>query len=136
MTSLNDSFALVFEVLTWVGLGAGVTLLLIGYGIRLFAGRFVETWGVVIVSPTEPSALSFRWMDLDRILHSSRVPPDAPGEPRLGDEVTVHFDKRDPAIARLDDPRLDGRGVRIAGWLLVAIGIVSTIVQVVAVLLE
>lgn len=136
MTSAPDAIALVLELLTGVGLVPGVILLIIGYTRRALAGRFEETWGVIIASPAGTEHPWFRWMDLARELHSAPVAADAADLPRIGDEIKVYFDRRNPDNGRLDDPTGDGRALRVVGWLLTGLGLGAGIAQLVALFLE
>lgn len=132
----SDALALVLELLTWVGLVPGIVLLVAGYLRKAFAGRFQETWGVIVQSPAGTDHLWFRWMDLNRELQSAPVSLDADESLEIGDEVKVYFDPRNPENGRLDHPSADGRVMRIVGWLLVGIGAGAAIVQLVTLLVE
>lgn len=136
MTSAPDAIALILELLTGVGLVPGVILLIIGYTRRALAGRFDETWGVIIASPAGTEHPWFRWMDLARELHSAPVAADAEDLPRVGDEVKVYFDRRNPDNGRLDDPAGDGRALRVVGWLLTGLGLAAAAAQLVALFFE
>lgn len=136
MTSAPDAIALILELLTGVGLVPGVILLIIGYTRRALAGRFDETWGVIIASPAGTEHPWFRWMDLARELHSAPVAADAEDLPRVGDEVKVYFDRRNPDNGRLDDPAGDGRALRVVGWLLTGLGVAAAAAQLVALFFE
>lgn len=136
MTSATDSLALIFEVLTWVGLVPGIALLVIGYARRAFALRFEETWGVIIPSPAGTAHPWFRWMDLSRELQSAPVPLDGEEALEIGDEVKVFFDPRSPEYGRLDHPSADGRLVRVIGWALLGVGVAAGIAQLIVLLLE
>ncbi|GAB3135971.1 DUF3592 domain-containing protein [Marisediminicola antarctica] len=132
----SDAFALVLELITWVGLLPGIVLLAAGYIRKAWASRYQETWGVIVQSPAGTDHLWFRWMDLQRELQSAPVSLDADESLELGDEVKVYFDPRNPENGRLDHPSADGRLMRILGWLLVGVGSAAAIVQIVILLSE
>ncbi len=136
VTSAPDAIALILELLTWVGLVPGVVLLVAGYTRRALASRFEETWGVVIPSPAGSDHPWFRWMDLRRELRSAPVNSHEGDLPKVGDEVKVYFDRRNPDNGRLDDPAGDGRALRVVGWLLVGVGVAAGVAQLVALFLE
>ncbi len=136
MNSAADALPLAFELITWVGLVPGVVLLVVGYVRQAFAARFEETWGVVIPSPAGTSYPWFRWMDTDRQLQSAPVPPGGDETLVPGDEVTVFVDRRSPDRARLDDPRSDGRVLRVIGWVLFSVGAAAGVAQLIALLAQ
>ena len=136
MTDPADALALVLELVTWVGIVPGILLLAGGYLRRVVSARYLETWGVVIASPAGTNRPWFRWMDLERELQCAPVPPDTEHPVRVGDEVLVYFDARSPDRARLDDPRMDGKLLRVLGWVLVGVGALAAAAQLVILLIQ
>lgn len=135
MTDATNTISLVLELFTWVGFVPGIVLLAAGYLRKALASRYLETWGVIIPSPAGTDHLWFRWMDLERELQSAPAPPDEDHPVGLGDEVLVYFEARRPSRARLDDPRTEGRLLRVLGWVLASVGLVAAIGQIVILLL-
>ena len=132
----SDALSLALELLTWLALIPGIVLLLIGAARRAWANRFEETCGVIIASPAGTSHPWFRWMDLNRELQSAPLPAEQVASHKVGDEVTIFFDPRNPENGRLDHPSADGKVFRVTGVVLVVIGVVAAIIQIVLLLLE
>lgn len=134
--SATSALSLILELVTWVALLTGIVFLIVGYVRKAMAGRYEQTWGVVIPSPAGTTHPWFRWMDESRELQSAPIPVDGEETLEPGDEITVYMDRRNPDRGRLDDPAGDGRVPRVIGWILVAIGLAATAVQLIALLAE
>lgn len=132
MDSPADVVSLVLELVTWVTLVPGAVLLTVGYLRRSIAGGYEKTWGVIIPSPAGSTHPWFRWLDESRELQSAPLPADADESLELGDEITVYIDRRRPDRARLDDPKADGRPLRVVGWILLAVGSAAAFIQLIA----
>ena len=122
-----DAISLITELFSWIGLGAGVVLLVIGL-IRgaLFRG-WVETLGVVVIDAG--GRLVYRWLGDDGVLYEAPSVDDDTQSLEPGDDVTVYVNPRDPSVGRVDDPSHEGRALRTTGWILVGLGVVSGVVQ-------
>lgn len=129
MTDALDAVSLLAEAFTWIGFSLGALLFLIGVIALALSARWVKTDGVVIAGP--PAVESFRWVDRDGEVQEGidEAPGDAPRQP--GDEITVYFDSWRPWRGRLDDPQNDGKALRIAGGVLLGIGLLGTVVSLV-----
>lgn len=134
--SATSALSLILELVTWVALLPGIVFLIVGYVRKAMAGRYEQTWGVVIPSPAGTTHPWFRWMDESRELQSAPIPVDGEETLEPGDEITVYMDRRNPDRGRLDDPAGDGRAPRVIGWILIAVGLAATAVQLIALLAE
>lgn len=128
MTDPYDAVSLIAEAFTWVGFSIGALLLIIGLIPLALSRRWVETEGVVIAG--QPGADTYRWIDNDGEVREGvddeLRPPREPG-----DDVTVYFDSWRPWKGRLDSPHNDGKAIRVAGLVLLAVGALSVIVSIV-----
>ncbi|MGA1838888.1 DUF3592 domain-containing protein [Herbiconiux sp. 11R-BC] len=127
MTDPIGAVSLITELFSWIGLAAGLVLLVVGLVRGAFFRGWRETLGVVVVD--SGGDLAYRWLGDDGMLYEApSTELDAPVlEP--GDDVTVYVNPRDPAIGRIDDPKHEGRALRTTGWILLGLGAVAVVVQ-------
>jgi len=115
---------LILELLTWVGFGIGV-LLLVGYLIaRTARAAWVETDAVVVA---EGSELRLRWLSDDRELFERLVEPDEQALIGDRDHCEIRYSRFSPWKSRL---KADSRAVRALGILtvvFVGIGVVASV---------
>jgi len=116
---------IISEVLTLVGLVAGVPVLIIGLVMRGVSSRWVKTDGVIAVSKSGPV---IRWFDADGEVHAGQQNTHESQHLVPGDDIPVWFLPRSPDRCRTDDPSHDGRALRLTGVILAAVGVVSAIV--------
>ena len=123
-----DFVGILSEILTFVGLIVGATLYLVGLSVRGISGRFTRTSAVIALSKQKTV---IRWFDGDGDVHE--CPADTHETHHLvpGDDVRVWFRTRQPERCRTHDPDLDGKGLRLTGLVLLALGIVAAVVGVV-----
>ncbi|MDO9395953.1 MAG: DUF3592 domain-containing protein [Herbiconiux sp.] len=127
MTDPIDALSVITELFSWIGLGAGVVLLVVGY-IRgaVFRG-WQQTLGVVVVA--ESGDLAYRWMGEDGVLYEASAADDDTQALEPGDDVQVYVNPRDPAVGRIENPVHEGRALRTTGWILAGLGLASVILQ-------
>jgi len=116
---------IISEILTLVGLVAGIPLLTTGLVVRSISRRWVKTDGVIAVSKSGPV---IRWFDDDGEVHAGLQNTHESEHLAPGDDIVVWFLPRSPERCRTDDPSHDGRAFRLTGVILVAVGVVSAIV--------
>ncbi len=116
------------EILTFVGLIIGAILYVIGLSVRGISGRFTRTTAVIASAGT---TTVIRWFDNDGDVHE--CPSNTPETHHLvaGDDVRVWFRNRHPERCRTHDPELDGKGLRLTGLVLLALGVVAAVVGIV-----
>ena len=123
---------LILELLTWVGFGIGV-LLLVGYLIaRAARAAWVETDAVVVA---EGSELRLRWLSDDRELFERLVEPDERALIGDRDHCEIRYSRFSPWKSRL---KADSRAVRALGILtvvFVGIGVVASVASIVVLFL-
>jgi len=123
---------LILELLTWVGFGIGV-LLLVGYLIaRAARAAWVETDAVVVA---EGSELRLRWLSDDRELFERLVEPDERALIGDKDHCEIRYSRFSPWKSRL---KADSRAVRALGILtvvFVGIGVVASVASIVVLFL-
>jgi len=123
---------LILELLTWVGFGIGV-LLLVGYLIaRAARAAWVETDAVVVA---EGSELRLRWLSDDRELFERLVDPDERALIGDKDHCEIRYSRFSPWKSRL---KADSRAVRALGILtvvFVGIGVVASVASIVVLFL-
>ncbi|NQX36487.1 DUF3592 domain-containing protein [Herbiconiux sp. VKM Ac-2851] len=122
-----DALSLITELFSWIGIGLGVLLLVVGYVRGAFFRNWPETLGVVVLDDT--GQLVYRWMGEDGVLYEAPCSDDHGHSPEPGDDVTVHVNPRDPAVGRIDDPSHEGRAFRTTGWILLGIGVAAVVLQ-------
>lgn len=123
-----DFVGVLSEILTFVGLIIGALLYVAGLSVRGISGRFTRTTAVIALSG---SATVIRWFDDDGDVHE--CPANTPETQQLapGDDVRVWFRNRHPERCRTHDPELDGKGLRLTGLVLLALGVVAAVVGIV-----
>ena len=116
------------EILTFVGLIIGAILYLVGLSVRGISGRFTRTNAVIALSSQKTV---IRWFDNEGEVHE--CPADTHESHQLvpGDDVRVWFRTRQPERCRTHDPALDGKGLRLTGLVLLALGVAAAIVGIV-----
>lgn len=122
-----DALSLITELFGWIGLSAGVVLLIVGYIRGAFFRGWRETLGVVVVN--DNGERMYRWLGEDNALYEAPANEDETQRLEPGDDVTVYVNPRDPAVGRADDPTHEGRALRTTGWILVGVGVVALVAQ-------
>ncbi len=123
-----DFVGIISEILTLIGLSVGAFLYICGLSVRGISGRFTRTTAVIALSG---SATVIRWFDDLGDVHE--CPADTHETHHLvpGDDVRVWFRNRRPERCRTHDPELDGKGLRLTGLVLLALGVVAGVVGIV-----
>ncbi|AXH36556.1 DUF3592 domain-containing protein [Humibacter sp. BT305] len=123
------SVSLIVEAFSWIGVALGIVLLVIG----LLRGAFFRGWrrtdGVVVVD--ESGRRAYRWLGDDAVLYEAPADDDDTQVLDPGDGITVYVSPRDPSVGRIDDPRHEGRALRISGSILLGLGVISSVVSLV-----
>ncbi|MCS5732940.1 DUF3592 domain-containing protein [Herbiconiux daphne] len=119
--------SLISELFSWIGLGAGAVMLVIGLLRGAYFRGWSETLGVVVVNAN--GDLAYRWLGEDGLLYEAPSIDDDSQVLEPGDDVTVYVSPRDPAVGRIDDPRHEGRALRTTGWILLALGAAAVVLQ-------
>lgn len=117
-----DTLALIGEVLSWIGLGVGIPLLLLALLIRLVEGRWLDIEIAVIERDGTPIARWFAGGDFhERPLRRDEF---APADGGWGTGVVS---ANDPARARLGDPPHFPRVLRTLGTVFAGVGLLGLI---------
>ncbi|MBB5643010.1 hypothetical protein [Cryobacterium roopkundense] len=120
----NSMAGIISEILTLVGLAAGVPLLITGLIVRGVSHRWVKTDGVIAVSK---SGTVIRWFDGEGDVHAGHQNTHESQGLVPGDDIPVWFVPRSPDRCRTDDPSHDGRALRLTGLILVGVGVIAAI---------
>ncbi|WP_382304108.1 DUF3592 domain-containing protein [Herbiconiux sp. UC225_62] len=127
MEDAIDAVSLITELFSWIGLGAGVVLLVIGLLRGAYFRGWTETLGVVVVDGS--GDLAYRWLGEDGLLYEAPSIDDDTQVLEPGEDVTVYVSPRDPSVGRIDDPKHEGRALRTTGWILLGIGVLAVVLQ-------
>lgn len=119
---------IISEILTLVGLLAGVPLLITGLIAHGISHRWVKTDGVIAVSK---SGSVIRWYDGEGDVHAGHQNTHESHGLVPGDDIPVWYLPRWPGRCRTDDPSHDGRALRLTGLILVGVGVAAAVVGVV-----
>jgi uncharacterized protein YjeT (DUF2065 family) len=123
------SVSLIVEAFSWIGIALGVVLVALG----LLRGAYYRGWrktsGVVVVDDAGHRA--YRWLGEDAVLYEAPADEDDTQVLDPGDGIEVYVSPRDPSVGRIDDPRHEGRALRISGWILLGLGAVSSVLSLV-----
>lgn len=117
-----DTFALVGEVLSWIGLGLGLPLLVVAMLIRLVEGAWLDIEIAVIESDDSLIARWFAGGDF-------RERPLLRSEPSTAGWVRGVVSANDPGRARIGDPPHLRRVVRTVGIVFVSVGAVGLVIS-------
>jgi hypothetical protein len=124
MEDAIDRASLIVEAFSWIGLAAGVLLLVLGYVRKAMHRGWKKALGVAVLDAN--GDLAYRWLGDDGVIYDAPVEHgDEAGIPEPGDDITVYVNPRDPSVGRIDDPAHEGRALRITGWILLAVGVLS-----------
>jgi hypothetical protein len=122
-----DAVMLITEMFSWIGVGAGLLMLVVGYVRGAFFRGWRTTSGVMVEG--DDGLAAFRWLGEDHVLYQAPAQGEETAGLEAGDEVTVYVNPRDPAIGRTDEPSHEGRAFRTTGWILLGAGLASLVVQ-------
>lgn len=122
-----DALSLILELFSWIGIAAGLVLLVVGLVRGAFFRGWRETLGVVVLDAS--GDVVYRWLGDDGVLYEAPSTDDDTQVLEPGEDVTVYVNPRDPAVGRVDDPAHEGRALRTTGWILLGLGIVAVVVQ-------
>ena len=99
-----------------------------------FEGRVVK--GIVTAIENDLAVIDVGLKSEGRVALREFASPGQKADIKVGDEVEVFFDPRNPDGARLDHPSADGRVLRTVGWVLTGVGAGAGIVQIIALIAE
>ncbi len=122
-----DALSLITEVLSWIGVVAGIVLVVAGYIRRAVFTGWQQTLGVVVIDGRGERV--YRWLGDDGVLYEAPAHDDETQVLEPGDDVTVYVNPRDPSVGRVEDPSHEGRALRTTGWILLGLGVVAIVVQ-------
>ena len=123
MPEAADVIGSILEVLSWVGLAAGIPLVLIG---RIISRRRCE-WISTTAEVFEAGGFTgLRWSDGEGSSRQSLHTEEQTRGLEPGTQVALHYDACHPAKWGLEEPRNENP-VLIVGWTLAAVGILSTL---------
>jgi hypothetical protein len=123
MPEAVDVIGSILEVLSWVGLAAGLPLVLIG---RIISRRRC-VWISTTAEVFEAGGFTgLRWSDGEGSSRQSLHTAEQTRGLEPGTEVALHYDACHPGKWGLEEPRKENP-VLIVGWTLAAVGIASTL---------
>ena len=125
-----DIVSMLTELFTIVGLLVGLPLYLVGLSVRGFGGRWVKTDGV-IAKTAQGSVI--RWFDTTGEVHEALADSPESTDLEPGSDIPVWFRAHFPSRGRTHPPDQDGRALRLAGLILLAVGVGSAILVIVLV---
>ncbi|MDH6235313.1 DUF3592 domain-containing protein [Cryobacterium sp. CG_9.6] len=115
---------IISEILTLVGLAAGIPLLITGLIVRAVSHRWVKADGVIAVSK---NGSVIRWFDGQGDVHAGHQNTHESQGLLPGDDIPVWYLPRSPDRCRTDNPSHDGRALRLTGLILILVGVVAAI---------
>lgn len=119
-----DTLALVAEVLSWIGMGIGLPLLIVAMLVRLAEGPWLPIEIAVVERDGELLARWFAGDDFrERMLRR--------GEPATAGWTTGVVSTNDPTRARIGDPPHFRRVARTLGIVFTGVGVLGLIVSLV-----
>jgi hypothetical protein len=124
-----DVISLIAEVFSWIGIAAGIVLVIVGYIRKAVFIGWTQTLGVVVLD--DLGDLVYRWLGDDGVLYEAPSIDDDTQVLEPGDDVTVYVNPRDPSVGRIDDPAHEGRALRMTGWILLGLGVGAVVLQLV-----
>ena len=119
------------DLLSWIGLGLGVPLLLVGTFLRAQDVALLPVEIVIVRGPHEPLA---RWYAGDAI-HERTLDPTERSHYAGKDTCTGYISPRIPSRMRLERHRQVTRSCRALGTTLTVIGLVGFVLSILPVLL-
>ena len=123
MPEAADVIGSILEVLSWVGLAAGIPLVLIG---RIIGRRRCE-WTTTTAEVFEAGGFTgLRWSDGEGSSRQSLHTEEQTRGLEPGTQVSLHYDVCHPGRWGLEEPRKENAAL-IVGWTLAVVGIVSTL---------
>lgn len=128
------ALGLIVELFTWIGFVLGALFLVLGVSRGAAGKMWVATDGVIVGNSDRYPR--FRWFGSDGDLHESRATLAEAVERHEGESVTVYVHPRHPSRGRIDRPTTDGRVLRLLGWILLGIGLLSAIVGIALLFVE
>jgi hypothetical protein len=132
MPDLATSIGLVTEVLTWAALVPGVLLLLVAAVLRLAGIRWHSADGVAF---DDGRRRGVRWFDTRHGFLEGVFPAGTSADVAAGSDVLVYYDARRPDRWQVSEPEPPGRIVLLLGKILTAVGILSAVVGLLAMVL-
>lgn len=126
--NVHDIVSLLSEIFSIVGLLVGIPLYIVGWSMRGFGGRWVQTDGVVAAAGT---GRVIRWFDQAGEVHEAPADSHETAHLDAGDDVTVWFNARAPERSRTHTPDHDGKALRLTGLILIGVGLGSAVLGVV-----
>jgi hypothetical protein len=118
------------ELLSWIGLGIGIVLLVPGYVLRLLHARWREQQGVVVA--LEGDVVTFRWFGDGGIHEGTGDQLEKPLA--VGDDVKVWAKPSRPDLGRIEHTDHLGTTLRVTGFVLFAVGFVSAVASIILML--
>ncbi|WP_341392674.1 hypothetical protein [Arthrobacter sp. G119Y2] len=131
MPEAADVIGSILEVLSWVGLAAGLPLVLIGRTISRRRCVWISTTAEVFEAG---GFKGLRWADGEGSPRQSLHTAEQTRGLEPGTEIALHYDACHPGRWGLGEPRNENP-VLIVGWTLTAVGVVSTLAGFVLMLL-
>jgi len=132
MPDLATSIGLVTEVLTWAALVPGVLLLLVAAVLRLAGIRWHSADGVAF---DDGRRRGVRWFDTRHGFLEGVFPAGTSADVAAGSDVLVYYDARRPDRWQVSAPEPRGRTVLLLGKILTAVGLLSAVVGLLAMVL-
>lgn len=123
MPESADALGAILELMSWVGFVPGIPLVLAGWIIRKRRCPWTSTTAEVFEAG---GFKGLRWVDDAEAPHASLLPVDRSDGLQTGTQVLIHYDACHPGRWSLHEHRPDDP-VLIIGWILTAVGIVSTL---------
>ena len=123
MPESADLIGPILELLSWVGLGAGIPLVIIGWIIAKRRCPWISTTAEVFEAG---GFKGIRWSDGESAPHQTLHSDEQTSGWVPGTQVVLHYDACHPARWGLGEPR-EENPVRAVGWTLTGVGIFCTL---------
>lgn len=133
MGSAQDIIGIAAELFTWIGFG-GAALCFLGLLIvRASLGKPVSSEGVLAETD---EGTQLRWLADDGLLRSRALTDSEAAEAIDPDELLVYYRRRTPDTVELQRVDHAERVLGLLGLILLGVGVLATVVSVVALLTE
>jgi hypothetical protein len=131
--SAQDIIGVAAELFTWIGFGGAALCFISLLVVRASLGKPVSSEGVLAETEDGPQ---LRWLADDGVLRSRKLTASETADATDPDNLFVYFRRRTPDRVELQRVDHAERVLRLLGFILVGVGVVATVVSVIAMLTE
>jgi hypothetical protein len=129
VSSVQEVIGVAAELFIWTGFGGAAVCFFILLLVRAFHGKPVSSEGALAESDSGPQ---LRWLADDGLLRSRALTDSEQAEVGDPDELVVYYRRRSPDTVDLQPVDHAERVLRLLGLILLALGVVATVVSFIA----